>query len=498
MSIRYTDGSCYAVAAERAVAILDATVAHSLAEAVWETLSAGGGVAGTIELLTEAHGRGFAALPRFAVVVGDDAGALVAVRGAIEVRLHRHDTVETISGAHVSTWREQWVADLGTADLIDAAGGASPGLGTEGAAALPLRSGVARAGALRLVLLEGEGSVPRPGHPDPPPSPEVAPVPSPTVETTLAPRDEVEDQVERIARPGDDVPRARAVAGASDRRPAVEPPAVELTVTDEVEGGYDHLWGSTVVRRVEDAAVRDEPEDDKQEQAVVGAASARLVPPAGPAFPPHETSAASPPLISAVPGLPDVFADDHDGETISRAQLSGIQAHAVGGVRDADADSVPAKSVSGPRVLARLCGDGHPNPPQAGACRACGGALIGDAVRVPRPELGRLRLSGGETVALEGPVLLGRSPRVSRVTGADVPRLVTVPSPTREISGTHLSIRLEEWHVLVADAGSSNGTIWRRPGEPPRRLHPHAEEIARSGDVADLGDEVTITFEGLP
>lgn len=119
-------------------------------------------------------------------------------------------------------------------------------------------------------------------------------------------------------------------------------------------------------------------------------------------------------------------------------------------------------------------------------------------MRVPRPELGRLRLSGGETVALEGPVLLGRSPRVSRVTGADVPRLVTVPSPTREISGTHLSIRLEEWHVLVADAGSSNGTIWRRPGEPPRRLHPHAEEIARSGDVADLGDEVTITFEGLP
>ncbi|BDZ41258.1 hypothetical protein GCM10025865_05570 [Paraoerskovia sediminicola] len=74
---------------------------------------------------------------------------------------------------------------------------------------------------------------------------------------------------------------------------------------------------------------------------------------------------------------------------------------------------------------------------------------------------------------------------------------MTVESPEQDISRSHVEIRLEGWHVLVDDLGTTNGTVLHRPGQPPRRLQPGVPEIASSGDVVDLGDGVTLTLHGI-
>ena len=42
--------------------------------------------------------------------------------------------------------------------------------------------------------------------------------------------------------------------------------APEAVPANELTGSYDHLWDKTVMRRIEDAAVRDEPEEELGDQ----------------------------------------------------------------------------------------------------------------------------------------------------------------------------------------------------------------------------------------
>lgn len=119
----------------------------------------------------------------------------------------------------------------------------------------------------------------------------------------------------------------------------------------------------------------------------------------------------------------------------------------------------------------------------------------------PRPEPARTTaravVSTGEEIPLDRPVVLGRKPRVSRVGSGAVPRLVAVPSPEQDISRSHLEIRPEGASVLVVDLGSTNGTTLLRPGQLPVRLHPNEAVLVVEGDTVDLGEGVTVTFEGL-
>ena len=151
-----------------------------------------------------------------------------------------------------------------------------------------------------------------------------------------------------------------------------------------------------------------------------------------------------------------------------------------------------------PTILARSCAYGHANTPVRSTCAVCGGGLNPQAEVVPRPSLGRVVLSTGDVVELEQPLVLGRYPQAHVVTAqAQAPRLVTVPSPSQDISRSHLEVRLEGWNVLLVDLTTVNGTTLLRPGQPPRRLHPQEPTLVMSGDVADLGDGVRLTFEGL-
>src|SRR5690606_34390050 len=124
-----------------------------------------------------------------------------------------------------------------------------------------------------------------------------------------------------------------------------------------------------------------------------------------------------------------------------------------------------------------------------------GAAVPSLAVATPRTPPARLVLSTGAVVSLERPVLIGRAPQVARVSNAEMPRLVTVPSPTSDISRTHAQVRQEGDEVLVTDLHSTNGVLLIRPGAAPQRLHPGEPTVVGPEDLVDLGDGVTFRVE---
>jgi hypothetical protein len=349
----------------------------------------------------------------------------------------------------------------------------------------------------------------------------------------------------------------------------------------DVTSSYDHLWERTVIRTIEDAAVRDDPDADIVEEAeppadatgsapsvqgsnppeegmdqvpAAAEAAAPHVPAAGEsgkpstpaaagglidsvpwrtggtdsqqapaaALPPLPASAApvptalspvpaalSPapaalsPMLAAVPaageGAPAkpapqaVIGDydtDHDGQTVIKSQLPGMSPRPAAAVSDA--------SAAGPLVLARVCPQDHANPPTSAHCATCGAALLPDAVQVARPRLGRMRISTGELVDLDQSLVIGRQPSVSRVQGGVMPRLVQVASPGGDISRSHVEVRLEGWHVMLCDLKATNGTVLVREGQAPRRLAQNEMAILLDGDIAELGDNISLRFEEIP
>ncbi|AZZ52548.1 FHA domain-containing protein [Rathayibacter festucae] len=224
---------------------------------------------------------------------------------------------------------------------------------------------------------------------------------------------------------GYSAPPAAAPPAAPAPAAAPAPVAVPLghdetrvPVSDTVRAAddeYDHLFGDTVARVVEDAAIR-EPED---EHGLID-----LVP------------AASPP--------PELGDGDHDGHTISIAEL---------------------------RALA-------PVP----------------AIPTPTSAIARLELSTGDVVELDRPVVIGRRPSAGRVAAHELPRLITVPSPLQDISRSHVEVRAEGRFVVVRDLASVNGTLLLRSGQVPVRLTGSESMVLAGGDVLDLGDGVTVTI----
>ncbi|MGY4540896.1 hypothetical protein ACVWY0_000802 [Arthrobacter sp. UYNi723] len=186
---------------------------------------------------------------------------------------------------------------------------------------------------------------------------------------------------------------------------------------------------------------------------------------------------------------PDAFDGDHDGHTIMKSDLAGMAAHPAP-VPEPDSAAVPL-------VLARVCGRGHANPPTHAQCAACGSPLPADAVQVARPRLGRMRVSTGALVDLDQSLVIGRQPSVSRVQGGVMPRLVQVASPSGDISRSHVEVRLEGWHVMLCDLKATNGTVLVRQGQPPRRLAQNEMAILLDGDIAELGDDISLRFEEI-
>jgi hypothetical protein len=551
VTLRYVTGTARAVVRGGTVVVLPGPVDASLVEQVWDQLGTDAGVVEVLQVLTGAFGSSLRTVPPFVVAVVADRRVHVAARGRVTVTLELGggDRVR-VEGEGVTTWSERVLddvvellvrADTGAVGGFDEAPAGEPLLGD--AATLPLVSGVVLAGAVAWPLAE------RPARPavaeplDEAPAVDLARKDRPSWGTTAEPvAEEAVPAVvtaaplgatlrlpeETIAPEPESDPPVPPVLG-DEPAAATEAPEPAASPEEEADDDYAHLWGSTILRTVEDAAVRTEDDEEHDEPAPAspvmppvppapGAEEPPLPPPAPSsdgliAGVPREWTGATPAAAHRAATVVDPDGEpteaegehapglDHDGHTVHSSAIADLRAAA----QDAGAAAPvpPPPSFSAPpgpgqqQILARTCAQGHANPPSRDACALCGGPLEGDAELAIRPPLGRVLVSTGQTVELDRPVVVGRRPRTPRSQAADLPRLVTVPSPQQDISRSHLEITLEGWHVLVSDMATTNGTTLLRAGQPPRRLHPSEPVLVVDGDVADLGDGVTLVFEGI-
>ena len=206
------------------------------------------------------------------------------------------------------------------------------------------------------------------------------------------------------------------------------------------------------------------------------------------------------------PATAELGRGDHDGQTINGLpeDLVGELVSLVGTGPSSPASPVSANSPSEPDairiVLSAVCPQGHPNPTNYTVCRVCGAELNRPAKSVACPPLGRVVISGGESIELNRPLLVGRNPVADDISSvAEVPlRPLTVASPNQLVSRNHILIDLDAWSVLAQDLGNCNGTVLNRQNEAPVRLSSANPVLLRSGDVLDLGDGQTLAFENLP
>ncbi|MHA7290239.1 FHA domain-containing protein [Arthrobacter sp. MDT3-24] len=590
----YTAGTWLGVVRANAVVLLGPGTPPALVQSLWELLEDAPEVHELLHAVTSSFGVSLAQIPSFGIVDSGDA-LRIFLRGDLNLTVQLPGGPVDLNGRDVTTWTERRL-DTPEWYRLTVAGNGQPGN------VLPLSEGVVLLESLTMSLT----GIPVDEVAAPAATPAEVEAPTavggvvlvadaePVTETVAEPDSEPapETAPEAAAEPGRDAVRehdrevsAETVMGLMDddanfAAEAPEPqmdlePAPERTAhpdqvpAHEMTGSYDHLWERTVVRSIEDAAVRDEPEEDHAVPAGhVGAspapvdaaqanapgqpeAAASLAPahpahePAGPpATPPAAAAAArtigglidsvpwrtggSTPAAQAAPSSnlpalilppsnlsplnqpllnqppadvraevhagqpaadPDAFDGDHDGHTIMKSDLAGMAAHPA---------PVPEPgSAAGPLVLARVCGRGHANPPTQAQCAACGSPLPADAVQVARPRLGRMRVSTGALVDLDQSLVIGRQPSVSRVQGGVMPRLVQVASPSGDISRSHVEVRLEGWHVMLCDLKATNGTVLVREGQPPRRLAQNEMAILLDGDIAELGDDVSLRFEEI-
>jgi hypothetical protein len=609
----YIPGSWFGVVRSGTAVLLGPDTPPALAGALWDLLADGPEVHEVLHAVTSSSGGSLASIPSFGIL--DFNGSLrVFLRGGLDLTVSQPQGPVELDGRDVTTWTERRFALPGPCTLT------IPGAGAAGLPELPLREGVVLLQSLSLglgadqpalatgtsataLVVDPDGNadvrqtiedVPAPAAAEPVVEESAASEPvaaEPVVTDEPAPAAVDPEQADpepadpELADPGSIKPEpinldpidpdvtilpdqgvsSETVLGVIDdesdplegpdsgQEPAGMP--ASATATDHTSS-YDHLWERTVVRNIEDAAVREDPEEEHAGngpapapalEAAAGRPSLETADesdPAGPAMPlegstpaqpapvqpapvppvqggvlidsvpwrtPDAGSAAPPapePVFGAVPPSPAPapagdapqaagagFDGDHDGQTVMKSSLAGTASRPAPAMPVEDADG---KEPDGPMVLARVCGHGHANPPTRAQCSACGAVLLPDAVQVARPRLGRVRMSTGELLDLDQSLVIGRQPSVSRVQGGVMPRLVQVASPGGDISRSHVEVRLEGWHVMLCDLKATNGTVLVREGQPPRRLAQNEMAILLDGDIAELGDNISLRFEEIP
>lgn len=244
------------------------------------------------------------------------------------------------------------------------------------------------------------------------------------------------------APPGHAVREAATVPGQPQPRPTPDP--------REVSGSnpFADLWGHTMRRPVEAAAVRHVRDHDRP---------------------------------------------DDDGPADHTPGAGGIEGAAV--VRSAP--TAPLHPVPEPQEVTPV----EPVPPvRAPAQRP---QRIGDATLITAivdepsdlDDYGRAVSQDGEQVEIRGTVVIGRAP--SAMPGEDC-QLLRVPSPDRSVSRNHVVLRVVDGLVVGSDLGSNNGTMLIRLGQSPVPLTQDPPRRLRHGDVLDLGLGCTVRLVGLP
>jgi hypothetical protein len=110
----------------------------------------------------------------------------------------------------------------------------------------------------------------------------------------------------------------------------------------------------------------------------------------------------------------------------------------------------------------------------------------------------RFRVNTHEPISLDTPALVGRRPVAPRISTGAPPRLVRVPSPLHEVSGTHLELRQHGNSVVVTDLRSTNGTLVTILGAAPLKLRQGESVVVSSGTVVDIGDGNIVEILPVP
>lgn len=136
---------------------------------------------------------------------------------------------------------------------------------------------------------------------------------------------------------------------------------------------------------------------------------------------------------------------------------------------------VPVAAPRGPAPLPEL-------PPEVWA------AAFPPEVEPTPPPPYRVRMADGVVVALDLTVYLGRAPSVPRIAIDKKVRLVAVPSAGKQVSATHLELRMSGDAVVATDMLSTNGSIVTVPGSVPHTLLRGESAVVTPGTLIDLGD----------
>ncbi|WP_298744553.1 FHA domain-containing protein [uncultured Microbacterium sp.] len=494
--VRYRPASAPAwrVAVEgSALAVLAPEVTDQTAEAVWRRVG-DGGIGAVLEALTGAFGTSLSAIPPFALAVVEPAGVRVAVRGPVEIIVDDEAGTQAVSGEGVSTWTERFLP--GARRLTVLVDGASPD-GPD----LPIRSGVVAASAVTVTLdalvaapreVRPETSastphaVPAPGRPATPAAPATPATPAAEVPEEMRDSEEAPGGIRSSASDISSGTDRAATAPAAPAIPAAPAAPVAPAAEDSEEMGDSE----------ESAPAVPSSASDISSGGNVDAAIVTEVP-----LSPAASADTWMPAATEAP-LPETPADEYDllwGETVARP----ITAAAVV-VPEASEESEPAAEAppAAPAEQPTPLGDHDGETVAVADMRAMRAAERAtfestDAVPARRPARGRIVLSTGRVVELERPVVIGRRPKSTRTSGAELPTLVAVDSPEQDISRSHVEIRAEGEHVLVTDLDTTNGTLLLRVGQDPVKLHPNEPTMVVAGDVLDIGDDVTVTFEEI-
>lgn len=340
---------------------------------------------------------------------------------------------------------------------------------------------------------------------------------------------------------------SRLQTGAEPPAPETDPlapparpgrPVTEGPVSEGASRAYDELFGATLARRVEDAAVRAQPDPmppgpaaaeearpaaDLSASAPTGADPSASEPAPDPDPEPVSggpgvwerpgPAAEVPGLIDRVPGV-DRALREESPERLQPARwhLPGADAAdpadapaaSRSALRSAGSDPAVTDPRDSVRIPARICPLGHAEDPARSRCRRCATPLEEEIALRERPPLGRLEttevVAGASVeVLLDREAVIGRRPRgEGRNRSGQGPRLVTVDSPGQGLSRSHLAVRLRGWQVRVQDLGTVNGTVLHRPGQAPRPVRGREEITLEDGDRLVLGDELPLSYREVP
>ncbi|MDF1487697.1 FHA domain-containing protein [Tessaracoccus caeni] len=451
---RWAPGEDIVIAWPGGIALVDESVGLGAAERIWSRLHRDSQLGTFLKTLAESSETGFLDLPAFAVAIQSVDRCHVAVRGPVPVEAQVGGTTETISGESVMTWAEKVIPLPDAIRLGGARSSADGGPVVDGVLrASGIERGVFRAAAETSATPVAVSVYQPPSEQRDVPSNAESPKPvvelvaeaDPVLMLPAQPGDRIDEPSEQ---PSPDPDRTRSGFTAAHETLNDDEPVIEVEEPVAVNP-YASLWDPSVALDIEAAAIR--PKDEVQ---------------------------------PAVPGSRSGYSE------VSDAQLSGDTV-----LEDGMAQVVMERVAAGPSVLARFCDRGHPNPPDRGHCYVCQARVSGDARMVERPQLGYLRVEGGETVPLKGPIIAGRNPRSTALKLSETPRLMALPHA--HVSGTHVAFLLEGWRVMVRDLNSSNGTYLRRHGKPAVRL-PDTPVLLIPGDLIDLGKGLFIHLEGTP